>query len=82
MSDEPQVVLPEPVPYSFQVQKVGTTALETGDTIDVLRFSIFTHTGETRIFVTAPDAIGIADMIREKASGLTIAHTLDGRNEL
>lgn len=77
--EQPDVVQPSPAPYSVQIQRVGNIALDTGDTVPLLRFSIFTQSGETRIFMAAPDAIGIADLIREHAGGLTIAQTLDGR---
>jgi hypothetical protein len=82
MSDQPDIVQPAPAPYSIQVQRIGDVTLETGDTVPLLRLSIFTLTGETRIFVKAPDALGIADLIREHAGGLTIAQTLDGRPQL
>lgn len=74
-----EVIQPAPLPYSVQVAKVGDATIENGDTVALLSIAILTPAGQTVIFATAPDALGIADLIREQASGLTIAQTLDGR---
>ncbi len=74
----PEVIQPAPVPYSVQVAKVGTTTLDSGDTVPLLRLVVFTASGQTFIFLKAPDALTLAELLREHAGGLTIAQTLDG----
>lgn len=81
MTDQPQeiqVVQPQPVPNTVKVTKVGTRTLETGDQVALLRIEIYHVAGVAVVFWTAPEAIGIADLLRQISGGLTIASDLGG----
>jgi hypothetical protein len=68
----------QPVAFSFKVERVGTTTLDTGDTVPILRLVLFMPTGRTELFMPAPFGAHMADQIREAAGGLTIVHDLEG----
>lgn len=68
-------------PSEWEVSKVGRVKIpSTGDEVDLMRLTFSDLTGIKVLFMTAPDAIAFADLLREQTSGLTIAHTFDERN--
>jgi hypothetical protein len=74
---EPDAVQPSPVPTSVNVQRTGTTVFN-GETVNVVRVTVYTPSGQTVFFLPAPIATSFANLLRDAAGGLHIASTIEG----
>lgn len=79
---EAPVTQAQPVPFTVNVERIGTVPLGSGESVPCVRIIFFMPTGNTVLFAPAPFAAEIADKLREAAGGLTIAHDLGGLESL
>lgn len=68
-------VAPAPSSFSFQFERATVTTPNGGETW--VRMTFFTETGRTVLFAPAALAAACADNLREVASTLAIARSLD-----
>lgn len=67
-----------PGAFSVNVARVGSATLPNGDEVAVVRLTVATERWSFDVDLTGPHAIGLADLLREYAGGLTIAQTMEG----
>jgi len=66
------------VPFSYDIRKGGTYTDEEGHQGTLVRLVIMDATGSKIVFMPAPSAIQMSEVLREVAGGLTIAQTIEG----
>lgn len=72
-------VAPSPQPVSWAVRPYGHQTVSPSETVPVFEVTFHTSTGTTVLYLPAPALTLLADQLRSTAaSGLTIAHDLEG----